>query len=215
MPVAHAADWTSVVQVFLLVTAAAFFPAVLVLMTGFLRIITVLGFVRTGLGLQGAPPALAVTLLAVALTWYVMAPVVQEIRDEAWVPLQQGRIGTAEAADRAMKPLRAFMLRHTEEENIALFLRMASLPNPHSPEEVPTEVLLPAFAVSELQRAFEMGLKILLPFVAIDIAVSAALLSLGMMMLPPPLVALPLKILVFMAAGGWELVAMSLVKSFR
>jgi flagellar biosynthetic protein FliP len=190
-------------------------PALLLMMTGFTRILIVLHFVRQALGAQSAPPAQLVAGLALLLTGFVMAPTLTELNKTALEPWMDGKITQAEMLKTGAAPLRTFMLRQTRRQDIETFVRMSGQAAPESVEQLSTVTLTSAFVISELRTAFQMGFAIFLPFIVIDIAVSAVLMSMGMMMLPPAMIALPFKLLLFVLADGWSLVVQSLVTSFR
>ncbi len=204
----------SAVQVLLLVAGVTLVPALLFTVTGFTRILIVLGFIRSGLGTPAAPPNQVLVGIALFLTIFVMAPTFQEIKREAFEPLQAERISTSTALKRAEAPMRDFMWAQVRDKDVALFVRLADLRDPRTRADVPTYVLIPAFVISELKTAFQIGFLIFLPFLIIDLVVSSALMSLGMMMLPPVFIALPFKILLFVLVDGWNLVTQSLVQSF-
>lgn len=203
------------IQLLLLITVLSLAPAVLILMTGFTRIVIVLSIIRSAIGTPQIPPNQVVVGLALVLTLFVMAPVWGTINQEALQPYLQGQIDQQTAADRAIQPLRAFMLRQTREKDLSLFLALSNQPPPATPDDVPTSAIIPAFVISELKTAFQMGFILFVPFLIIDIVVSSALLSMGMMMLPPSLVSLPFKLLLFVMVDGWYLVVRSLVMSFH
>lgn len=195
--------------------AIALVPGALVCMTSFLRIIIVLGFLRSALGTQQAPPNIVLVGLALFLTLFVMQPVWERIDRQAVEPYMSGQLTYEEAIGRAAGPLREFMLKQTRERDLLLFMKLGNLPRPRQPEDIPMRVLLPGFAISELKSAFQLGFVIYLPFIVIDLVVSSALMSMGMLMLPPVTVSLPLKLLLFVLIDGWHLVARSLVLSFH
>lgn len=197
-----------------LLTILSLLPAIVLTMTSFTRIVVVLGFVRTGVGTQGAPPNQVLVGVALFMTLFVMAPTADRVAQSAWAPYQRGEITELQALDRAAVPLRAFMLRQTRERDLALFYEAAQAPLPRTEEEVPLRIAVPAFVVSELTTAFQMGVLVLLPFLVIDLVVSALLMSMGMMMVPPSTLSLPLKLLLFVVADGWHLLIASLLRSF-
>jgi flagellar biosynthetic protein FliP len=201
------------VKLFLLMTALSFATAALVSVTSFARIIIVLSFLRQALGTPQLPPNQVMVGLALALSGFVMAPTGTRVYDEALGPYFDDQLAPAEAARRGSAPIRAFLVAHTRGEDLALFTRIAQQ-DPVALEDIPLNVAIPAFMVSELSTAFRMGLFIFIPFLLIDLLVAAILMSLGMMMVPPTLVSLPLKVGVFLLAGGWQLVVASLVASF-
>ncbi|MCY0899154.1 MAG: flagellar type III secretion system pore protein FliP [Firmicutes bacterium] len=198
-----------------LLTLLAFMPALLLTMTAFTRVITVLSFVRSALGLQQTPPNQVLIGLALFLTFFIMAPTLSAINHAALHPYLTGRISLGMAGQRALGPLRLFMYHQTRPSDLALFLRLDHVKPPHSLKQVPTIALIPAFIISELKTAFEIGVYIYIPFVVIDMVVSTILMSMGMMMVPPTLISLPLKLLLFVLANGWSLVVQSLVMSFH
>jgi flagellar biosynthesis protein FliP len=202
------------VQLLLLVGGITLIPALLFTVTGFTRILIVLGFIRTGLGTPTAPPNQVLVGIALFLTLFVMAPTFEAVKKEAIDPLSAGKITQAEAFDRGQAPLRQFMFEQTREKDLALFVKLAKLDRPETRADVPTHVLIPAFIVSELKTAFQIGFLIFLPFLVIDLVVSSTLMSMGMVMLPPVFIALPFKILLFVLVDGWNLITRSIVQSF-
>ncbi|HZO95803.1 MAG TPA: flagellar type III secretion system pore protein FliP [Gaiellaceae bacterium] len=215
LPLAQAQTVSSPVEVMLLLGAAALLPSVLVVMTGFTRILIVLGFVRNALGTQSSPPNQVLVGIALFLTMFVMAPTVRAVDNVAVKPYQRHQIDAREAVVRGLEPIRTFMFEQTRDSDLSLFVRLSHGKRPRTRADVPTHVLVPAFVVSELTTAFEIGFLIYLPFLIIDMIVSATLMSMGMMMLPPVLISLPFKILLFVLVDGWHLVVQSLVESFR
>ena len=208
-------DGTNAVQLLLLVGGLTLIPALLFTVTAFTRIIIVLGFIRQGLGTQSAPPNQVLVGIALFLTIFVMAPTFNQIKKDAIDPLTQHKITQAQALDRGQKPLREFMFRQTRTKDLALFVNLAKLKRPQTRADVPTYVLIPAFIISELKTAFQIGFLIFLPFLVIDLVVSSTLMSMGMMMLPPAFISLPFKILLFVLVDGWDLITRSLVESFH
>jgi flagellar biosynthetic protein FliP len=208
-------DGGNAVQLLILVGAVTLVPALLFCVTGFTRIIVVLGFIRTGLGTPTAPPNQVLVGIALFLTIFVMAPTFTQVKTDAIDPLSKGKISQAEALDRGQKPLREFMFRQTRTKDLALFVNLAKMDRPKTRADVPTYVLIPAFIISELKTAFQIGFLIFLPFLVIDLVVSSTLMSMGMMMLPPAFISLPFKILLFVLVDGWDLVTRSLVESFH
>jgi flagellar biosynthesis protein FliP len=208
-------DGTNAVQILLLVGGITLVPALLFTVTGFTRIIIVLGFIRSGLGTPTAPPNQVLVGIAFFLTIFVMQPTLKDVKTQAWDPLNHGRITQVEALNRAQGPLREFMFRQTRESDLALFAGLAKIDRPKTRKDIPTHVLIPAFTLSELKTAFQIGFLIFLPFLVIDIVVSSTLMSMGMMMLPPVFISLPFKILLFVLVDGWNLVTRSLVESFH
>ena len=207
-------DGTNAIQILLLVGGITLVPALLFTVTGFTRIIIVLGFIRSGLGTPTAPPNQVLIGIAFFLTLFVMQPTLKDVKTQAWDPLNDGKITQVEALDRAQGPMREFMFRQTRETDLALFAGLAKIDRPKTRKDIPTHVLIPAFTLSELKTAFQIGFLIFLPFLVIDIVVSSTLMSMGMMMLPPVFISLPFKILLFVLVDGWNLVTRSLVQSF-
>ncbi len=205
---------SSPVVVLLTITLLSVAPSLLLMMTGFTKIFVVLALTRNAMGLQGVPPNQVIAGLALFLSLFVMAPVVSQINDTAVQPYLHGEMTFTEAVDVGQGPLREFMLGQTRESDIALVTRAADRPNPESPESVEMTTLIPAFMLSELRSAFLIGFVIFVPFLVIDLVVSASLMSMGMMMLPPVMVSLPFKLLLFVLVDGWGLVVTSLVGSF-
>lgn len=203
------------VQILLLAGGLALIPAVLFTVTGFSRILIVLGFIRTAIGTPTAPPNQVLIGIALFLTIFVMAPTISAIKRDAVDPLSANKISTTVALERAETPLREFMFKQTRVQDIALFVSLAKEKRPKTRAEVPTTTLIPAFIISELKSAFQIGLLIFLPFLIIDLIVSSTLMSMGMIMLPPTFISLPFKILLFVLVDGWDLVIKSLVQSFH
>lgn len=202
------------VQTLLFFTALSFLPAILLMMTGFTRIVIVLSLLRQALGTQSAPPNQVVVGLSLFLTLFVMGPTLDRVYQDAYVPYAANTIGFEEALGKAEAPMRQFMLKQTRQSDFALFARLAKLPADVTAETAPMRVLIPSFATSELKSAFQIGFMIFIPFLVIDIVVSSVLMSLGMMMLSPVLVALPFKLMLFVLADGWNLLLGSLAASF-
>ncbi len=201
-------------QILLLLTVLTFVPAILVTMTSFTRIAIVFHFLRQALGTQDAPSNQILLGLTLFLTIFIMAPVGERINDEAVQPTLAGQIGIGEALGRAAPPLRTFMLKQTREADLALFVGFAKLPQPKTREDLPMRVVIPAFVISELKTGFEMGFFLFVPFLLIDLVVSTTLLSMGMMQLPPAMISLPFKVLLFVMIDGWNLLVGSVVRSF-
>jgi flagellar biosynthesis protein FliP len=209
------ANGNNAVQLLLLVAGLTLIPALLFTVTGFTRILVVLGFIRTGLGTPTAPPNQVLVGIAFFLTVFVMAPTLTQIKKDAVDPLTAGKISQTQAIDRGQEPLRDFMFRQTREKDLALFVDLAHDKRPETRADVPTTTLIPAFVISELKTAFQIGFLIFLPFLVIDLVVSSTLMSMGMVMLPPVFISLPFKILLFVLVDGWNLVTRSLVESFH
>jgi len=202
------------VQLLALLTVLSLAPSVLVMVTSFTRIIVVLSILRSAIGLQSAPPNSVMVSLALFLTAFVMAPVFQTAYDDGIRPLVEDTITMPEAFERGSAPFHAFMRSHVREQDLALFIGLAGEAAPATPEELSLRVLVPAFMISELRRAFEIGFLLYLPFVIIDLVVASVLMAMGMMMLPPVVISLPFKLIFFVLVDGWNLVAGSLVQSF-
>jgi len=202
------------VQTLLVFAALSFLPAVLLLMTSFTRIIIVLSLLRHALGLQTTPPNQVLVGLSLFLTFFIMGPTLDKVYQDAWKPYSEQRIGFEEALDRGGEPLRVFMLRQTRQEDLALFNRIGGQPQGAPVARTPLRVLVPAFVTSELKTAFQIGFMVFVPFIVIDLVVASVLMSMGMMMLSPVLIALPFKLMLFVLADGWNLLIGSLVASF-
>jgi flagellar biosynthetic protein FliP len=201
-------------QLVALITVLALAPSVLVMATSFTRIVVVFSILRSALGTQSAPPNTVITSLALFLTAFVMAPVGREAYRNGVEPLLAGQITQSVAFERASIPFKAFMLKNVREKDLKLFLDMAKVPTPSGPEAVGLEIVTPAFMISELRRAFEIGFLLFIPFLIIDLVVASILMAVGMMMVPPATVALPFKLIFFVLVDGWTLVAGSLVQSY-
>jgi flagellar biosynthetic protein FliP len=206
---------SSAVQILLLVGGLTLVPAILFTVTGFSRILIVLGFIRTAIGTNNAPPNQVLVGIALFLTIFVMSPTITAIKTDAIEPLKANKISTVKAIELAEQPLREFMFRQTRTQDIELFVSLSHGKQPKTRAEVPTTVLIPAFIVSELKTAFQIGFLIFLPFLIIDLIVSSVLMSMGMIMLPPTFISLPFKILLFVLVDGWDLVIKALVQSFH
>ena len=202
------------IQTLLFFTALSFLPAVLLMMTGFTRIVIVLSLLRQAIGTQQAPPNQVIIGLSLFLTLFVMGPTLDKVYQEAYVPYTANELSFEQAVQRAEAPMRGFMLRQTRQSDFALFARLAKLDAGVSAETAPMRVLVPAFVTSELKTAFQIGFMVFIPFLIIDMIVSSVLMSLGMMMLSPVLVALPFKLMLFVLADGWNLLIGSLAASF-
>ncbi len=202
------------IQIMVLLTVLSLAPAILIMMTSFTRIVIVLSFVRNAIGMPQVPPNQILIGLALFLTLFSMSPTIHSINRTAMQPYLAGQITQEQALTAAEGSLRDFMLRQTREKDIALFVYLSNSPRPKTPEDVSLTVLIPAFAISELKTAFQMGVVIFIPFLVIDMVVSSALMSMGMMMLPPSVVSLPFKLLLFVMVDGWHLTVRSLLASF-
>jgi len=205
---------TRVVQLILLMTVLSLAPSILVMTTSFVRIVIVLSFLRTALGTQQSPPNIVLISLALFLTAFIMAPTFEAVYDQGMVPLMNNEIDEAAAFEAGAAPMRDFMLTQVREQDLALFLSLANEPIPEDVSTVTLRALVPAFLISELRRAFEMGFLIYIPFIIIDMVVASVLMSMGMMMLPPVMIAMPFKIIFFVLVDGWNLLAGTLVQSF-
>jgi flagellar biosynthesis protein FliP len=208
-------DVSVTLQILLLMTILSLAPAILILTTAFTRIIVVFYFVKQALGTPQMPPAQILVGLAMFLTFFIMAPVWTRVNTAAVQPYLDKKINLTEAYNRGVDPLREFMFKQTREEDLALFLKMADLQKPNSRNDVPTYVVVPAFAISELRTGFQIGFIIFIPFLIIDVVVSSILMSMGMMMLPPAMISMPFKILLFILVDGWHLVVSSLIASYQ
>lgn len=202
-------------KILALLTLLSLLPAIVLTMSSFVRIVIVLSFVRQGIGTQQTPPTQVIVGLSMFLTLFTMSPVMNEIYAEAVRPVLDGTMTEAVAADVASVPIRRFMLRQTRQADLELFYSATQAPLPSTPDDVPMRIAIPAFIVSELTTAFQMGVIVLLPFLVVDLAVASLLMSMGMMMVPPTMVSLPMKMLLFVLADGWNLLVGSLIQSFR
>ena len=202
------------IQTLVTLTALTFIPALILMMTGFTRIVIVLSLLRQAIGTPTAPPNQVILGLSLFLTFFVMSPVIDRVYSEAYLPLTENKISFVEAGERAAVPLKGFMLKHTRESDLALFARLANVERIASPDQTPLRILVPAFVVSELKTAFQIGFLIFIPFLVIDMVVASALMSMGMMMMSPVMVALPFKLMLFVLVDGWNLLIGSLVQSF-
>ncbi|WP_417685838.1 flagellar type III secretion system pore protein FliP [Pseudidiomarina gelatinasegens] len=207
-------QWSLSLQTLLFLTSLAFLPAVILMMTCFVRIIIVFGLLRTAMGTQSAPPNQVLLGLALFLTFFIMAPVFNQIYDIAWLPFSQDSIDFPQFLDLASGPLREFMLAQTREPDLALFANLANVGPLESPQDVPFHVLVPSFVTSELKTAFQIGFTIFIPFLIIDLVVASVLMALGMMMVPPATISLPFKLMLFVLVDGWQLLIGSLAASF-
>lgn len=208
-------DISVTLQILLMMTVLSLAPAILILTTAFTRIIVVLHFLKQAMGTPQMPPAQVLVGLALFLTFFVMAPVWDQVNTEAVQPYMNKKISVSAAYEKAVVPLREFMFRQTREEDLALFIKMSRMPKPATRADVPIYVVIPAFAISELRMGFQIGFILFIPFLIIDMVVASVLMSMGMMMLPPSMVSLPFKILLFILVDGWNLVIASLISSFH
>jgi len=204
-----------VLQIFLLLTVLTLAPAILIMLTAFTRIIIVLSLLRRALGTMQMPPNQVLIGLTLFLTFYIMSPVWETINNEALQPYLNKKISQKMAVEIASKPIRGFMLKQTREKDLSLMVKMAGLKRPNNVDDLPISVLIPAFIISELKTAFQIGMVIFIPFLVVDMVVASVLLSMGMMMLPPIMVSLPFKLMLFVLADGWYLIIGSLMRSFQ
>ncbi|EAT15818.1 flagellar type III secretion system pore protein FliP [Desulfuromonas acetoxidans] len=202
------------VQILLVLTILSVAPAILLMTTAFVRVVVVLSFIRQAMGTQQMPPNQVIVGLSLFLTFFIMAPVYSVVNERAVQPYLSGEIDQAQALTEAVNPVRDFMYSQTREKDLALLVDIAGNDRPDTIDDVPTTTLIPAFMLSELNRAFQIGFMVYVPFLVIDMVVASVLMSMGMMMLPPPIISLPFKLLLFVLVDGWGLVVGSLVKSF-
>ncbi len=207
-------DVAVTLEIILLITIITLAPSILIMVTSFTRIVVVLSLLRSALGTQQMPPNQVLIGLSLFLTFFIMAPTWSDVYNNAVSPYLDGRLRFEEAYQKALNPVREFMFRHVRERDVGVFCRLAGI-TPKNKNDVPTHVLIPAFITSELQTAFEIGFVIYIPFLIIDMVISSILLSMGMIMLPPVMISLPFKLLLFVLVNGWDLVVVSLVRSFR
>ncbi|MDR0924104.1 MAG: flagellar type III secretion system pore protein FliP [Hungatella sp.] len=202
-------------EVFLILTIISLLPSILVMMTSFTRIIIVLSFTRNALGVQQSPPNMVLVGIALFLTLFIMDPVIKDVNTNAYQPYIREEISQKEALDRAAVPMKRFMLKQTKTDTLNLFIDLSKTDKPENVEALPMTVIIPSFMTSELERAFTAGFMIFLPFLLVDIIVSSTLMSMGMVMLPPAMISLPFKLLLFVTVNGWELLFSNLVNSFH
>ncbi len=203
-----------IIQLILLVTVITLAPSILVMVTSFTRIVVVLSIMRSALGVQGTPPNMVIISLALFLTAFVMTPTFERAYEDGIRPLIEEEISEGEAFERTIAPLHSFMLRHVREKDLLMFLDLAQIEPSSDAEATPLRALIPAFVISELKRAFEIGFLVFIPFIVIDMVVASVLMSMGMMMLPPVMISLPFKLIFFVLVDGWNLITGSLVQSF-
>ncbi|WP_458119167.1 flagellar type III secretion system pore protein FliP [Paenibacillus sp. Z6-24] len=206
---------TSSLSILLMITLISIAPSFLVLMTSFTRIVIVLSFVRTSLGTNQMPPNQVLVGLALFLTIFIMSPTLSQMNEVALQPYLQGDINQTQALKAAEKPIKEFMFKHTREKDLLLFLDYTGTPKPNNVQDIPLSVMVPSYAISELKTAFQMGFMVFIPFLVIDIVVASVLMAMGMMMLPPVMISLPFKILLFVLVDGWYLIVKSLLISFN
>ena len=202
-------------NIMIVLTILVLAPSIVLVATSFVRLLVVFGFLRQALGTPQSPPTTLLVSLALILTFFIMEPYAKQAYNNGIKPYIEEKIGYDEAFKRSVKPFKIFMIKNTREKDLALFYRIRHLPNPKTIDDVPLTILVPAFMISELKTAFEIGFLIFLPFLVIDMVVSSILMSLGMMMLPPVMISLPFKILIFILVDGWNLIVMGLVESFK
>jgi flagellar biosynthesis protein FliP len=207
-------DVSVVIQIFAALTLLSIAPAILIMLTSFTRFIIVFSLLRQAMGTQQMPPNQILVGLAMFLTFYVMSPVWQDVNQNAVQPYLEKKISSEQAVNTALTPIRKFMYKQIREKDLALFVEIAGLKRPDTPADVPTMVMIPSFIISELKTAFELGFLLFIPFLIIDMVVASVLLSMGMMMLPPIMISLPFKLLLFVLVDGWHLIVGSLVKGF-
>lgn len=207
-------EFSKGLQILILLTVLTLAPSILIMATAFTRIVIVLSLVRQAMGTPALPPSQVIVGLALILTFFVMAPTINEINTKAFQPYMNSQITQQAALKLGVEPLRQFMFKQTDEKELALFVRMASISNPKTRADVPTYVLLPSFIISELKTAFKIGFMVFIPFLIIDIVVSSILVSMGMLFLPPTMISMPFKIILFVLIDGWHLIAQSLVEGF-
>jgi len=202
-------------QILFLLTILTLAPSIILMTTAFTRVVIVLDFIKRALSLQQMPPNQVIVGLALFLTVFIMAPTFTEINETALQPYLNGKIGNDQFFEKGMKPLREFMFRQTREKDIALFIKLSKIEKPENRADVPSYCLIPAFMISELKKAFEIGVYLFLPFIVIDMIVASALMAMGMIMLPPVMISLPFKIILFVLVDGWNLITYELVRSFN
>ncbi|CAN7589934.1 flagellar type III secretion system pore protein FliP [Polaromonas sp. LjRoot131] len=206
--------WSLSVQTLVLLTSLSFLPALLLSMTSFTRILIVLGLLRTAIGTQSSPPNQVLVGLSLFLTFFVMSPVFDKVHASAYKPFAENKISAEQALERGVEPFKQFMLKQTREADLALFARLANIEKLEGPEQVSLRILLPAFVISELKTAFQIGFTIFIPFLIVDLVVASVLMSMGMMMVPPATISLPFKLMLFVLVDGWQLLIGALAQSF-
>jgi flagellar biosynthetic protein FliP len=214
-PTEDPGDLSVALQIVLLLTVLTLAPSILVMMTSFIRIAVVLSFLRQAIGTNQMPPNQLIIALALILTFFIMAPVANQAYETGLKPYMDGEISQQEAFDTGMQPVRAFMLKQVREKDLALFVKLSGMEQPQNMDDVPTRLLIPGFVLSELRTAFQIAFVVFIPFLIIDMVVASVLMSMGMLMLPPIMVALPFKILLFVLVDGWYLIVKALVESFK
>ncbi|NMC44018.1 MAG: flagellar type III secretion system pore protein FliP [candidate division Zixibacteria bacterium] len=214
-PLQNPKDLSVALQIVLLLTVLSLAPSILIMMTSFIRIVVVLSFLRQAIGTSQMPPNQIVIALALILTFFIMAPVANQAYDQGLKPYLDGKITQPEAFKNGMEPIRTFMLKQVREKDLALFVKLSGMQRPQNQEDIPNRVLIPGFVLSELRTSFQIAFVIFIPFLVIDMVVASVLMSMGMLMLPPVMVALPFKILLFVLVDGWYLIVKALVESFK
>lgn len=209
-----AQTWSLSVQMLVLITSLSFLPALLLSMTSFTRILIVLGLLRTAIGTQSSPPNQILVGLSLFLTFFVMSPVFDKVHSEAYKPFSENKISAEQALELGVEPFKQFMLKQTREADLALFAKLANIGSMEGPDQVPLRILLPAYVISELKTAFQIGFTIFIPFLIVDLVVASVLMSMGMMMVPPATIALPFKLMLFVLVDGWQLLIGALAQSF-
>lgn len=208
-------DMAASLQILFLLTILSLAPSILVMMTSFTRVVVVLSFMRSALATQQTPPNQVIIGMALFLTFFIMAPTWSQINQDALQPYMEAKITQEQAYERAVEPMREFMIKQTREKDLALFVRLSDIERPRTYDDVPTYVLIPAFVISELKTAFQMGFILFIPFIVIDMIVASSLMSMGMLMLPPMMISLPFKLLLFVMVDGWHLLVRSLITSYN
>jgi len=208
-------DVAMVLKILALTTILSLAPSIIMMTTSFMRVFIVFEFIRRAIGLQQSPPNQVLAAFSIFLTFFIMAPTIQEIKTNAYDPYMAGTLDQKEAMTGAINPIRHFMLRQTRERDLKLFVKLGNITKPKTPDDIPTYVLIPSFVISELHTAFVMGIYIFIPFIIIDMVVASTLMSMGMIMLPPVVVSLPFKILLFVVADGWNLITYSVVAAYQ
>lgn len=208
-------DVAVTLEIILLLTILSVAPAIFIMVTSFTRVVVVFSFLRHALGTQQAPPAQVMVGLAVFITIFVMAPVWNDVNVNALQPYLDNKISQKEAIDNTLRPVREFMLKQTREKDLALFVNMAGLEKPENENDIPTHVLIPAFIINELRIAFQVGFLLYIPFLMLDLIIASVLMSMGMMMLPPVMISLPFKLLLFVLVDGWHLIVESIILGFN
>jgi len=214
-PAKDAKDISVALQIVLLLTVLTLAPSILVMMTSFIRIAVVLSFLRQAIGTNQMPPNQLLIALALILTFFIMSPVADQAYRDGLKPYLDGKITQSEAFDKGMQPIRHFMLKQVREKDLALFVKLSGMEQPKNENDIPTRLLIPGFVLSELRTSFQIAFVVFIPFLIIDMVVASVLMSMGMLMLPPVMVALPFKILLFVLVDGWYLIVKALVESFK